>query len=141
VRGRLRKQFLGVVFDNTFEAEMFGPGVMVARTRGDFLTSTTLALTTPIDASTSEMRLLHYIAGPERAPYLSPVLQAIFRTVATPEVRKEVRIWNHKIHRARPVFLPHERGIRALRRWYAQFYEANGTLVAAERLAREPAPL
>jgi hypothetical protein len=37
-------------------------------------------------------------------------------------VREEVRIWDHKIHQSRPVLLPHEKGIRALRRWYAQFY-------------------
>ena len=40
-------------------------------------------------------------------------------------MREEVRIWDHKIHQARPVLLPHEKGIRALRRWYAQFYPAD----------------
>ena len=43
------------------------------------------------------------------------------------EVREEVRIWDHKVHQARPVLLQHERGIKALRRWYAQFYPAAPT--------------
>jgi hypothetical protein len=56
-------------------------------------------------------------------PFLAPVLKLAFRTQAFGEVREEIRIWDHKVHRARPVLLPHEKGIKALRRWYAQFYD------------------
>lgn len=66
--------------------------------------------------------MLYYLRKPARLPFLTPLFKLVFRAEALGEVRGEVRIWDHKIHQARPVLLPHEKGIRALRRWYAQFY-------------------
>ncbi|MDX3309197.1 Rieske 2Fe-2S domain-containing protein [Streptomyces sp. NPDC054884] len=122
VRGRIRRRVLGWDIDNTFDAFMYGPGVMVVRTHGPLLSVTAVALSTPVDDRTSELRMLYYVRRPRRAPFLTPVLKLVFRAAALGEVRQEARIWDHKIHRARPVLLPHEKGIRALRRWYAQFY-------------------
>ncbi|MGW2050604.1 Rieske 2Fe-2S domain-containing protein [Streptomyces sp. NPDC001858] len=122
VRGRIRRRVLGRDIDNTFDAFMYGPGVMVVRTHGPVLSVTAVALSTPVDDRTSELRMLYYLRKPSRARFLTPTLKLVFRAEALGEVREEVRIWDHKIHRARPVLLPHEKGIRALRRWYAQFY-------------------
>ncbi|MGW1779380.1 Rieske 2Fe-2S domain-containing protein [Streptomyces sp. NPDC002143] len=122
VRGRIRRRVLGRDIDNTFDAFMYGPGVMVVRTHGPVLSVTAVALSTPVDDHTSELRMLYYLRKPSRARFLTPALKLVFRAEALGEVREEVRIWDHKIHRSRPVLLPHEKGIRALRRWYAQFY-------------------
>lgn len=122
VRGRFRRRVFGWDIDNTFDAFMYGPGVMVVHTHGPVLSVTSIALTTPVDDHTSELRVLHYLRKPSRAPFLVPLFKFVFRREALDEVREEVGIWDHKIHRARPVLLPHEKGIRALRRWYAQFY-------------------
>ncbi|WAU81932.1 Rieske 2Fe-2S domain-containing protein [Streptomyces sp. Qhu-G9] len=122
VRGRISRRVFGWDIDNTFDAFMYGPGVMVVRTHGPVLSVTAVALSTPIDDHTSELRMLYYLRKPARAPFLTPVLKLVFRSEALDEVREEVRIWDHKIHQPRPVLLPHEKGIKALRRWYAQFY-------------------
>ncbi|MFI0774477.1 Rieske 2Fe-2S domain-containing protein [Streptomyces sp. NPDC021212] len=125
VRGRIHRRVLGRDINNTFDVFMYGPGVMVVRVLGPVLSVTAVALTTPVDDRTSEMRMLYYVRKPARLPLLAPVLKLVFRAEALKEVREEVRIWDHKIHQARPVLLPHEKGIRALRRWYAQFYPAD----------------
>jgi hypothetical protein len=122
VRGRFRRRVLAWDIDNTFDVFMYGPGVMVVRVEGPVLSLTAVALTTPVDDRLSEMRMLYYVRKPARLPFLAPVLKLGFRSEALDEVRDEVRIWEHKVHRARPVLLPFEKGIRALRRWYAQFY-------------------
>jgi hypothetical protein len=103
---------------------MYGPGVVVVRVFGKLLSLTAIALTTPIDDHTGELRMLYHVRKPAGLPFLAPLLKLVFRTQALGEVREEVRIWDHEIHQARPVLLPHERGIKALRRWYAQFYPA-----------------
>lgn len=121
IHSRFRKSILGYWVDNTFDVYMYGPGVMVVRTSGPQITMTAIALTTPIDDTTSELRMLYYIRRP-KIPFATPVLKLAFRLVAFGEVREELAIWDHKIHRPRPVFLPHEQGIKALRRWYSQFY-------------------
>jgi hypothetical protein len=64
--------------------------------------------------------VLYYVGKPARLPLLAPVLKLVFRAEALGEVHDEVRIWDHKIYQSRPVPLPHEKGIKALRRWYAQ---------------------
>ena len=135
VRGRFRRRVLAWDVDNTFDVFMYGPGVMVVRTHGSLLSVTAVALTTPIDERTSEMRMLYHLRRPARLPFLGPVLKLVFRLEALREVREEVRIWDHKIHQSRPVLLPHENGIRALRRWYAQFYPSG---VPAEQPGAEP---
>ncbi|MCU1639859.1 MAG: putative oxidoreductase [Nocardia sp.] len=122
IHSRFRKSVLGYWLDNSFDVFMYGPGVMVVRTSGLLITMTAIALTTPIDDTTSELRMLYYIQRPARVPYATPLLKLAFRMVALDEVREELEIWDHKIHRPRPVLLPHEKGIKALRRWYAQFY-------------------
>lgn len=125
VRGRIHRRVLGRDINNTFDVFMYGPGVMVVRVLGPVLSLTAVALTTPVDDRTSEMRMLYYVRKPARLPFLAPVFKLVFRAEALREVREEVRIWDHKIHQPRPVLLPHEKGIRALRRWYAQFYPAD----------------
>jgi nitrite reductase/ring-hydroxylating ferredoxin subunit len=122
VRGRFDRRVLGRDVKNTFDVFMYGPGVMAVRLHGSFLSVTAVALTTPIDDRTSEMRMLYYVRKPAGVPFLAPVLKLIFRATARAEVRDEVEIWDHKIHQPRPVLLPHEKGIKALRRWYTQFY-------------------
>ncbi|MDX2938722.1 Rieske 2Fe-2S domain-containing protein [Streptomyces ipomoeae] len=126
VRGRFRRRVFGWDIDNTFDAFMYGPGVMVVRTHGPVMSVTAVALSTPVDDRTSELRMLYHIRKPARAPFLIPLFKLVFRREALGEVREEVEIWDHKIHRARPVLLPHEKGIKALRRWYAQFYPPDG---------------
>lgn len=125
VHGHLHKRVLGVRFEQTFDVEMHGPGVMIVRTSGKYMRTTTIALTTPVDDTTSELRLLHYIKRKKNAPMLMPAQKLFFKLVAGPEVLEERRIWDAKIWRERPVLLPHETGIRSLRRWYAQFYDAD----------------
>ncbi|WP_234383289.1 Rieske 2Fe-2S domain-containing protein [Streptomyces dysideae] len=122
VRGRISRRVLGWDINNTFDAVMYGPGVMVVRTHGPVLSVTAVALSTPVDDRTSELRMLYYLRKPARAPFLTPALKLVFRAEALGEVHEEVRIWDYKIHQPRPVLLPHEKGIKALRRWYAQFY-------------------
>lgn len=122
VHGTLHKRVLGVDFEQSFEVEMHGPGVMIVRTAGRYMTTTTVALTTPIDDRASELHLLHYIKRAELGRVLVPFQKLFFNLVAGPEIREERRIWDAKIWRERPILLPHETGIRALRRWYAQFY-------------------
>jgi hypothetical protein len=70
--------------------------------------------------------MLYYLRKPAWLPFLTPLFKLVFRAEALGEVREEVQIWDHKIHQPRPVLLPHEKGIRALRRWYAQFYPGRG---------------
>jgi phenylpropionate dioxygenase-like ring-hydroxylating dioxygenase large terminal subunit len=134
VRSRFRRRVLAWDIDNSFDIFMYGPGVMIVRVDGPVLSLTAVALTTPVDDRTSEMRMLYYIRKPARMPFLAPLFKLVFRREALAEVREEVRIWDHKIHQARPVLLPHERGIKALRRWYTQFYPA------ADSLPEEPLP-
>ena len=136
VRSRIHRRVLGRTVDNTFDVTMYGPGVMVVRAHGPVLSVTAIALTTPVDELTSEMRMLYYVRKPAPAPFLAPLLKQIFRYAALAEVRREVQIWDHKVYQARPVLLPHEQGIRALRRWYAQFYADSGS-----NAQREPARL
>lgn len=124
-RSRFGRRVLGWDINNTFDVYMYGPGVMVVRVLGPVMSLTAVALTTPVDERTSELRMLYYIRKPARLPFLAPVLKLVFRAEALGEVREEVRIWDHKIHQPRPLLLPHERGIKALRRWYAQFYPSD----------------
>jgi nitrite reductase/ring-hydroxylating ferredoxin subunit len=133
VRGRFSRRIMGYEVDNSFDVSMFGPGVMVVRSCGSALSVTAIALTTPVDSRYSEMRMLYYIRKPAWAPFLAPLLKLIFRAAALPEVRQEVRIWDHKMYRSHPVLLPHEKGIKALRRWYAQFYPADSERDSAQR--------
>ncbi len=135
VRGRIQRRILRWDIDNTFDVFMYGPGVMVVRVHGALLSLTAVALTNPIDDRTSELRMLYYLRKPARLPFLVPILKLAFRTQAFGEVREEIGIWDHKIHQARPVLLPHEKGIKALRRWYAQFYRETA---GSEQLAGEP---
>ncbi|RMI32163.1 Rieske 2Fe-2S domain-containing protein [Nocardia stercoris] len=122
IHSRFRKSVLGYELDNSFDVTMYGPGVMVVRTTGALITMTAIALTNPVDDTTSELRMLYFVRRPAGIPFAAPVLKLAFRLVAFGEVREELAIWDHKIHRDRPVLLPHEKGIKALRRWYAQFY-------------------
>ncbi|WP_222829198.1 Rieske 2Fe-2S domain-containing protein [Segniliparus rotundus] len=122
LRGRIRRSVLGFELDNTFDCSMYGPGVMVVRTHGRALSVTAIALTTPVDDTTSEIRMLYLLRKPAKAPFLVPLYKFLFKRLAFPEVRHEMRIWDMKIHQPRPVMLPHENGIKALRRWYKQFY-------------------
>jgi phenylpropionate dioxygenase-like ring-hydroxylating dioxygenase large terminal subunit len=122
VRSRFRRRVLAWHIDNTFDAHMYGPGIMAVRVNGPIVSLTAVALTTPVDERVSEMRMLYFIRKPPKAPFAAPLLKLAFRTEALGEVRKEIRIWDQKIHRPTPVLLPHEHGIKALRRWYAQFY-------------------
>ncbi|TDZ78938.1 3-ketosteroid-9-alpha-monooxygenase oxygenase subunit [Mycobacteroides salmoniphilum] len=123
VKSRIARTVAGIHVDNSFDADMYGPGVMVVRTQGRFFSMTALALTTPIDAERSEMTMLYYVRKPRGAALaLTPLLKLIFRISAFKEVHHEVAIWDNKIHRAKPILLPHEQGIRALRQWYQQFY-------------------
>ncbi|MGW1270364.1 Rieske 2Fe-2S domain-containing protein [Streptomyces sp. NPDC002491] len=124
-RGRISRRVLGRDIDNTFDAYMHGPGLMVVRTHGPLLSVTAVALTTPVDDRTSELRMLYYIRKPARLPLLTPLAKLVFRIEALDEVRMETAIWDQKIHRPHPILLPHEKGIRALRRWYTQFYPAD----------------
>ncbi|WP_245568450.1 Rieske 2Fe-2S domain-containing protein [Nocardia concava] len=123
IHSRFAKSVLGYLVDNSFDVYMYGPGVMVVRTAGPTITLTAIALTNPIDDTTSELRMLYYVRRPAGIPFATPILKLAFRLVALREVREELGIWDHKIHRPRPVLLPHEKGIKALRRWYAQFYQ------------------
>ncbi|MET7475939.1 Rieske 2Fe-2S domain-containing protein [Streptomyces sp. NPDC005648] len=142
-RGRIRRRVLGWDIDNTFDAFMYGPGVMVVRTHGPALSVTAVALSTPVDETTSELRMLYYLRHPGRGGlrFLTPALKLVFRAEALGEVREEVRIWDHKIHQARPVLLPHEQGIKRLRRWYAQFYPAPDPAPALAPHSAPPSPL
>lgn len=126
-RGTISSRVFGWDIHNTFDAYMYGPGVMVVRAHGPVLSVTAVALSTPVDDRTSELRMLYYLRKPAWLPFLTPLFKLVFRAEALGEVREEVRIWDHKIHQARPVLLPHEKGIRALRRWYAQFYPSGCT--------------
>ena len=83
-----------------------------------------IALTTPVDDQISEMRMIYHIEKPPLAPRLHPLLRLVLRRVTEREVGAEVAIWDKKMYVSRPVFLPHETGIRTLRSWYAQFYDA-----------------
>ncbi|MBP5868624.1 MULTISPECIES: Rieske 2Fe-2S domain-containing protein [Streptomyces] len=125
-RGTISRRVLAWDINNTFDSYMYGPGVMVVRVHGPVLSVTAVALTTPVDDRTSELRMLYYLRKPAWLPFLTPLFKLVFRAEALGEVREEVQIWDHKIHQPRPVLLPHEKGIRALRRWYAQFYPGQG---------------
>jgi phenylpropionate dioxygenase-like ring-hydroxylating dioxygenase large terminal subunit len=137
VRGRFRRRVLGWNIDNTFDVFMYGPGVMAVRVEGPMLSLTAVALTTPVDDRLSEMRMLYHVRKPARLPFLAPLFKLVFRAEALGEVRQEVRIWDHKIHQVRPVLLPHEKGIRELRRWYEQFYRGPKPSPAATGSAAE----
>jgi phenylpropionate dioxygenase-like ring-hydroxylating dioxygenase large terminal subunit len=90
VRGRIRRRVFGWDVDNTFDAFMYGPGVMVVRTHGPALSVTAVALSTPVDDRTSELRMLYYLRKPARAPFLTPLFKLVFRREALGEVREEV---------------------------------------------------
>ncbi|MGL6236472.1 MAG: Rieske 2Fe-2S domain-containing protein [Segniliparus sp.] len=139
IKGRIRRRVLGRDLDNTFDCSMSGPGVMVVRTHGPALSVTAIALTTPVDDTTSEIRMLYLLRKPAKAPFLVPFYKLVFKRLAFPEVRHEMRIWDSKIHQARPVMLPHEQGIKALRRWYKQFYPAEST-ASSDRTTRSASP-
>lgn len=114
VRGRFGRRVPAWELDNA--SDVFGR-----------LLSLTAALTTPIDDRTSEPRMLYHMRKPAGLPFRAPLLKLVFRTKALGEVREEVRIRDHKVPRPRPALPQHERGIKALRRWYAQFYPATPT--------------
>ncbi len=70
-RGRIARRVLRWDINNTFDAFMYGPGVMVVRVHGPVLSVTAVALTTPIDDRTSELRMLYYLRKPARLPLRS----------------------------------------------------------------------
>jgi hypothetical protein len=72
VRGRFRRRPLGRDINNAFDVFMYGPGVMVVRVEGPVLSLTAVALTTPVDERTSEMRMLYDLRKPARLPLLAP---------------------------------------------------------------------
>ncbi len=119
--GRLRFRYLGV--ELRVEASMCGPGIMAVRTIGLFDTCN-VAFTTPIDDETSEMRWFG-CTRKSRVPFFARTVEALAVRKARREVAVEVELWDHKTHIERPIYLPHERGIAELRRWYAQFYEGH----------------
>ena len=74
VRGRISRRVLGWDIDNTFDAFMYGPGVMVVRTHGPVLSVTAVALSTPVDDRTSELRML--LLPPQTGPRPVPDARA-----------------------------------------------------------------
>lgn len=82
--------------------------------------------------------MIYLIKRPRFAPLLHPLLRAIFQTAAYGEVDAEASIRDRKIYRPRPILLPHEKGIRALRRWYEQCYEIDPTEASGEKSASPP---
>lgn len=127
VESKLAKRLGGVLFDTEVRAQMYGPGVMVVRVEERFFRLAAIALTTPVDDETSELRMIYLIERPRYAPFLHPLLRELFRMTTDGEVDSEIAIWDRKVFSERPVFLRHETGIRALRRWYAQFYPSAAT--------------
>lgn len=121
--------------DSEFRGEMYGPGVALVRVTTSIMDISAIALTTPVDEQLSEMRMIYLIKRPPFAPLLHPLLRAIFRITAYGEVDAEAAIWDRKIYQRRPILLPHEKGIRALRRWYEQFYEVDPTETSGEKSA------
>lgn len=57
-RSRFRRRIFGWNIDNSFDVFKYGAGVMVVRVEGLLLSLIAIALTTPVDDSTSEMRML-----------------------------------------------------------------------------------
>ena len=112
-----------------FTAKMYGPGVMDVSATGP-MNLRALALTTPLDEGYSEMRLLSSLENPLGSRILGALLRWYYSERSSAEVSIEEKIWDNKTHLPRPVFLPHEKGIRRLRDWYQQFYE--GAAAATE---------
>ena len=96
---------------------------MVVRSAGKAIRLVAIALTNPIDDTSSELRMTYMIKNWYGLPLLDSLLRLTFGLLTDPEVDAENAIWDRKTYVARPLFLPHEKGIRALRRWYEQFYE------------------
>lgn len=128
----IRNTWLGVRLENDFRASMAGPGVMVVRSSGRWFNLTAIALTNPINAQTSELRMTYLIAKLPRFEFTHPLYRLVFGLMTDREVSSEIEIWNHKIFVRRPIFLRHETSIRNFRRWYTQFYPP-AAMAPAER--------
>jgi hypothetical protein len=51
------------------------------------------------------------------------MVDQLFHEAALADFKQDLKIWQHKIYRPRPVLVPGDGPILAYRQWASQFYE------------------
>jgi phenylpropionate dioxygenase-like ring-hydroxylating dioxygenase large terminal subunit len=105
-------------FETTLERDAWGLGLVSVRTRG--IPNAGLLMfssTTPIDAGHSHSRWAFTVTR-----NMADVAGEDFIEALSSGVMQDMRIWENKIHRARPVLCEADRYLAEFRRWARQFY-------------------
>jgi nitrite reductase/ring-hydroxylating ferredoxin subunit len=105
-------------FETTLERDAWGLGLVSVRTRG--IPDAGLLMfssTTPIDAGHSHSRWAFTVTR-----NMADVAGEDFIEALSGGVMQDVRIWENKIHRARPVLCEADVYLAEFRRWARQFY-------------------
>ena len=105
-------------FETTLERDAWGLGLVAVRTRG--IPDAGLLMfssTTPIDAGHSHSRWAFTVTK-----NMADVAGEDFIEALSSGVMQDMRIWENKIHRARPVLCEADRYLADFRRWARQFY-------------------
>ncbi|MDE1145100.1 MAG: Rieske 2Fe-2S domain-containing protein [Azospirillaceae bacterium] len=80
---------------------------------------------TPVDDTTSDLRVSYFLPRDPTSPEVMPAAQRAFARHTIELFEEDARIWRHQIFIQRPVFARQDiAGYTALRRWCQQFYEA-----------------
>jgi phenylpropionate dioxygenase-like ring-hydroxylating dioxygenase large terminal subunit len=90
---------------------------------GGFTTLSLMVLATPVEADDVELRFCFtYPEVPEGSPEHKAAMAAIEGTCGQTGVEGDIPIWNHKIHRVRPLLCDGDGPILRFRRYFEQFY-------------------
>jgi len=104
-----------------------GAGQKFTQLRG-VVTLSLMVLATPVEADQVELRFCFtYPEMEEGSPEHQAVMMAIANTCGQSGVEGDIPIWNHKIHRVRPLLCDGDGPILRFRRYFEQFYVEGDT--------------
>lgn len=87
-----------------------------------------MVLATPVEADQVELRFCFtWPETPEGSPEHKIAMMAVENTCGQTGVEGDIPIWNHKIHRARPLLCDGDGPILRFRRYFQQFYVEGDT--------------
>ncbi len=105
----------------TIRATYHGPGFQLSRMDG-YLQSIIVNAHTPIDENTLHLRFAIMISRPKDDEKAAEFLAQYMKNLRDGFLQ-DIRIWEHKVFRERPVLCDGDGPIPRLRKWYRQFYE------------------
>lgn len=107
-------------------ATYYGPGYQVSEMQG-FLASKLVNAHTPVDDTTVDLRFGVMIQK-QSSQKKTEAFSAGYVNNLREGFLQDVRIWEHKTFRDKPILADGDGPIMKLRKWYAQFYEPRGSV-------------